>query len=444
MAAYGLCRELARVQLCERYSIRVLGEEPRPAYDRVNISSLFSGQSADELTLAPVDWYDEHGIDLRTDSLIRRLYPKQQFVEDEQGRRHHFDRLVLATGSRPWLPPIPGIESEGVFVYRTIEDLQSIRSYIEARGAKRSAVIGGGLLGLEAAKVMMDLGLSVSIVEMAPGLMPRQLDARGARVLKQRIEALGVEVHLTRRTSQIERHGDILRLSFQQQQGLEVDVLLVAAGIRPRDELGAEAGLQLGQRGGFAVNRFLQTSVPNIYAIGECAAFEDYTYGLVAPCYRMAEVLAGRLADQDVEFSRADESAELKLLGIPVTALGKALGNAAGGVVIQNEDEGGYRKLILEQGRVIGASSVGECEDLDMLRLAVNQQKRLWPHQRSRFAKSGRLSPIGESLPVSQWPADATVCACHGVQRASLTAAVDSGADTVEALAEQTLASTSC
>lgn len=444
MAGFGICDRLVRRNLHTQFDIVLFGEEPRPAYDRVNLSQLFSGRSAGDLLLAQREWYDQHQIRLETNRRVVRIDTGSRLLWNQDGKSEPFDRLVLATGSSPWVPPIEGTEHAGVFVYRTIDDLEAIRDYVIERGAKNSAVIGGGLLGLEAARVMLDLNLSTSIIEVAPGLMPRQLDAVAARVLKRRVEALGVAVHLTRRTARIERAGDKLQLHFDNAPPQTVDVLVIAAGIRPRDELAASSGLERGRRGGFAVNQHLETNVPGIYAIGECASLDDYTYGLVAPCYRMADVLADRLAGLDSEFVGADESAELKLLGVPVRALGRAIGQSRTGVIVTHEDEAGYRKIILEQGRVAGAAGVGDWDDIDSVRLAVGRQQRLWPHQRGRFARTGRLSPASENLTIHQWPADATVCSCLGITRGALTAAIDDGANRVETLAVATGASSAC
>ena len=448
MAAYGLCNRLVGRGLHKRFQVVVIGEEPRPAYDRVNLSKIFSGRTADDLALAPKEWYSNHGLDLKTARRVIRIDRGERIVMCNDGYQQPYDKLVLATGSYPWVPPIPGTDLPGVFVYRTIEDLERIRAFVENRKCKTSAILGGGLLGLEAAKVMLDLGVDASVIEMAPGLMPRQLDARAARVLRRRVEALGVNVHVTRRTEAIEQTNanpnDGLTIRFANADPIRVDLLVVAAGIRPRDEIAQSADLDVGKRGGFAINRRLQTSDPNIYAIGECASFEDYTYGLVAPCYRMADILADRLAGEESEFRGADESAELKLLGVPVVALGRPIGLSTGGVVVTNDDANGVRRIILEQGRVAGAAGVGEWSDLDMVRVAVNKQQRIWPHQRRRFAKTGRLYAAGVSLPVNQWPADATVCACLGIKREALSAAIDGGAADVDALVVKTGASTAC
>ena len=212
-----------------------------------------------------------------------------------------------------------------MFVYRTLGDLSAIQEHVQNVRAKRGAVIGGGLLGLEAAKVLHDLGVHCSVIEMAPGLMPRQLDAGGAALLKQRVESMGLDVHLVRRTKAIQEStsGPSFVVSFTNAADLEVDVLVIAAGIRPNDELADQCGLEKGERGGFVVDKQLCTSDPSICAIGECASFNDHVYGLVAPCYRMADVLAARLSGEEVSFLGADESAELKLLGIQVRNFGE-------------------------------------------------------------------------------------------------------------------------
>ncbi len=385
MAAYGLCAGLARHALTERLAVTIIGEEPQPAYDRVNASKIFSDRPIEKLLLAPRQWYQDHRIALHVGRRIDRIDPQTKCVVDCNGKMEPYDQLVLATGSYAWVPPIPGVENRGVFVYRTIDDLLGIRDYVSQSQSRRAAVIGGGLLGLEAAKVLVDLGLETSVLEVAPGLMPRQLDRHAAAILRQRVEAMGVAVHVVRRTERVDANDGGLTIHFQNAKPLDVDVLVIAAGVRPRDELAKAAGLVIGKRGGVVIDPHLQTSDPNIFAIGECASFNQHLYGLVAPCYRMADVLADRMAGLPSEFTGADESAELKLLGVPVVALGRPIGEASAGVVLKHEDAGGYRKIILEQGRITGAAGVGEWDEIRLLRHAINKQQRLWPHQRSRF-----------------------------------------------------------
>jgi len=444
MAGFGLSDRLANHQVEGVYEITLFGDEPQLAYDRVNLSKLFSGRSAEDLQLADRQWYRDQKIDVRSGRRIVSIDRKRNQVLDDSGEVTDYDRLVLATGSRAWVPPILGSDLPGVFVYRTIDDLLAIQKHVDETKAKSAAVIGGGLLGLEAAKVMLDLDVSVSVIEMAPVLMPRQLDTIGAKVLKDRVETLGVNVLLTMRTESIQTHEDGLRINFVEEDPLDVDLLVVAAGIRPRDELAEDAGLGLGKRGGFAVNDRLQTNDPDIYAIGECASVNDYTYGLVAPCYLMADTLADQLMGVDSRFEKADESAELKLLGVPVVALGTAIGASPDGIILTHQDEFGYRKLIVEFGKIVGAAGVGQWDDIDTVRVAVGRRRRISRRERKRFLETGRLSPVGQALSVAQWPFDATVCSCLGVTRGQLTEAFSSGAVTSEQLSEATGAGTGC
>ncbi|ELP35285.1 FAD-dependent oxidoreductase [Rhodopirellula baltica] len=444
MAAHGFCKRVIGSTQRSRFAISVYGEEPRPAYDRVNLSSLLSGRPESDLLLSPREWYEANDIDLHTGRRITRIDLQRQQIHDDQGGVQSYDHLVLATGSYPWVPPISGSDSPGVFVYRTIDDLEAIQRYVREHGAKTSAVVGGGLLGLEAAKVITDLGLATTILEVAPGLMPRQLDAQAAKVLREKVESLGVDVHVTRRTKAIEPRDGRLTLQFENAEPSQVDIVLVAAGIRPRDELARDAGLELGPRGGIAVNRRLETSDPHVFAIGECAAVDGHIHGLVAPCYRMADVLAARLAGEQTEFVDSEEAVELKLLGVPVITLGKAIGESTSGVVVTHDGENGYRKLILEQGRVVGAASVGEWDDVNLIRMSVAQHKRLWPTQRVRFQRTGMPYAGGTGLQIHQWPGHATVCSCMGVTRHQLGMAIVDGHVTAAQLSAATGAGTAC
>ena len=445
MAGYGLCDRLVNCEAHRSYKVTIFGDEPTPAYDRVNLSKLFSGRTADELELAPREWYDEHGITLKTGCRITEIDRESKEIVDQNGARYPYNRLVLATGSRPKVPPIPGAELPGVFVYRTLDDLESIRRFVTDGKAKVGAVIGGGLLGLEAAKVLQDLGLQTTVIEMAPGLMPRQLDSDAAGLLKQRVEELGVAVHLVRRTESITpRDDDRLRMHFANAEPLDVDVLIIAAGVTPNDSLARESGLSIGPHGGIAIDSRLRTSDPNVFAIGECASFKDHVFGLVAPCFRMADVLANRLAGQTDEFRGADESAELKLLGVNVAALGLAIGESPGGIKITQRSDTGYRKLILDRGRIVGAACVGDWDELPQIRQAVMKQTQLWPWQRRRFVRTGSPWLPGGAIPVADWPAESVICSCLAVTKQSITRWVDEGIRDANKISELSGASTAC
>jgi nitrite reductase (NADH) large subunit len=259
-------------------------EEAVPAYDRVHLSEYFAGKTGDALCLANVAWYADRGIELFLGERATKIDRARRLVISSKGREVPYDKIVLATGSSAFVPPIPGASRPGVFVYRTLDDLDAISAY--ARSSKTAVVIGGGLLGLEAAKAALDLGLETHVVEFASRLMPRQLDEMGARLLQDKIEALGIQVHLNKVTSRFAGEGDtgaVSALDFTDGESLPVDLVIISAGIRPRDDIAAASGIEVGPRGGILVDDSLTTSDPDIYAVGECALHRGMIYGLVGP-----------------------------------------------------------------------------------------------------------------------------------------------------------------
>lgn len=443
MVSKSFCDALTKAPVPEPgYAIKVFGEEPRPAYDRVHLTDYFSGKTADDLELAPRSWYRDRNIALRTGERVVAIDRSKQLIHCQSGQQHSYDKLVLATGSRPFVPPIPGVDLDRVFVYRTIEDLEAISAC--SQQCRTAAVLGGGLLGLEAAKALRDKQLIPHVVEMAPGLMPRQLDRDGAEYLRQRVERMGVHVHLTKRTQSIEQHGDYVVVRFDSGDSLAVDMVVISAGIRPCDELARDSGLDVGPRGGVVVADNLATSDPNIYAIGECACHRNVVYGLVAPCYQMANALANRFRGGDQIFAGGDQSARLKLLGVDVATFGEPLGEAAGATVISAAVRQGIRKLLLRDQRLVGAMGVGDWPEADRVGAAVAEWKRPWAWELRRFQKTGNLWPDDVTDDVSRWPPAAVVCSCLRIKRSDLTTACQQGCVSVDGLAEKTGASSVC
>ncbi len=441
MVGHAFCQALVRHQAMQQWQIDVFGEEPHVAYDRVRLTQLFSDPNS-SLTLSPQDWYQQVGVNLVTSQKVDNIDRQNREVICQDGQHYPYDRLVLATGSRPFVPPIEGVDLPGVFLYRTLDDLQKIRDY--AANCRSAAVMGGGLLGLEAGKAALDLGLEAHVLEVAPSLMPRQLDSAGGALLKTRVEALGVHVHVLCRCDRIEPLGSGLRLHFTNGETLRVDMLIISAGIVPRDELARDADLEIATRGGIVVDDQLRTSDRHIYAIGECAVHREKHYGLVGPGIQMADILAANCCGEKQQFLYGDQSAKLKLMGVDVAALGDALGETPNSRIVSSSTEDSYRKLIFAGNCVVGATAVGEWDEIDRVRDLITHARRLWPWQISRFRRTGRLWPADTLNSPWDWPENAVICSCVGVTKGQICEAVQSGAADAEAVTTLTRASTVC
>jgi nitrite reductase (NADH) large subunit len=422
------------------FDITVLCEEVRPAYDRVHLSSYFADKNAESLSLAPLPWYSERTIDLRLGEGAKSIDRESKTVTTTNREMLSYDKLILATGSAPFVPNVPGIKKNGVFVYRTIEDLDNMIHH--AKNRKKAAVIGGGLLGLEAAKALMDLGLETHVLERSSRLMTRQLDAQGAALLRQKMEALGVHVHLNKNSKEVLGEESVTGLQFTDDTTLGLDMIVVSAGIRPRDELAKQAGLTLGERGGILVNDSLQTSDPDIYAIGECALHGTMVYGLVAPGYRQAETAAKHLLGEDVSFKGADLSTKLKLLGVDVASIGNATLETAHSAVTLNSRTGIYKKLIYSDEQVLlGAILVGDVSDYGTL-LNYYQQKKPLPDVPESLLVAA--SEKGASAGVATFADDATICSCENVSKGVITSQIQGGCHDMAGLKKSCKAGTGC
>lgn len=439
MAAHRVCRQMIARGGQRQYRMIVFADESRPPYDRVRLTDFFHRRNPDYLLLDAPDWYRQHGIDLRLGAAVTAIKPQPQVVQAARDQVVHYDRLILATGSRPLLPPIAGTEHEGVFVYRTLDHLQAILARRQV--SQRAVVIGGGLLGLEAARALHELGLDTVVVEMADYLMPRQLDPEGAALLLAEVERQGVQVLLGRQTERIDKTERGLTLCFRAHAPLTVDMVVISAGIAPRGELAAAAGLHCTPRGAIVVDDRLQTSDPNIYAIGECAAHRNQVYGLAAPAFAMADVVVDRLlGKQQAIFTGADLSTRLKLLGVDVTVLGDYL---QPGDIEVHRAAGVYRKLVLKQGRLVGTIAVGAWGQIGQVQSAVQVERRIGKRHLNRFRATGSLWGNGVQ-PIQQWPAPALVCNCCRVSKGDLVRARQGGALSLAALARATGATTVC
>ncbi|MXP55835.1 nitrite reductase large subunit [Pantoea sp. Seng] len=428
-----------------QFAITVFCEEPRVAYDRVHLSAYFSHHTAEELSLVRPGYYEKHQVNLLIGERAITINRDEKLIHSNTGRAVHYDTLIFATGSYPWIPPIKGAEGSDCFVYRTIEDLNAIEAC--ARRSQRGAVIGGGLLGLEAAGALKNLGIETHVIEFAPGLMAEQLDAQGGEQLRRKIEQMGVRVHTGKNTQQIVHHAKGGKtLEFADGSALDVDFIVFSTGIRPQDKLAKQCGLEIGQRGGIAINDRCQTRDPAIYAVGECAAWQNRLFGLVAPGYKMAQVASDALLGRDSAFSGADMSAKLKLLGVDVGGIGDAHGRTPGArsYMWLDEQKHIYKRLIVSEDNrtLLGAVLVGDTSDYgNLLQLALNNIAL--PDN-----PEGLILPAGSGekpvLGVDSLPDSAQICSCFDVSKGDIVKAVQAGCHTVAMLKSETRAGTGC
>ncbi|GAB4276778.1 MAG: nitrite reductase large subunit NirB [Methylomicrobium sp.] len=429
----------------ENYRIVVFCEEPRPAYDRVHLSEFFSGKTAEDLSLVDENFFAEHGITVHLGDRAKTIDRSNKIVLSEQGVEIAYDKIVLATGSYPFVPPVPGHERDRCLVYRTIEDLHAIRN--AAQQSKVGVVVGGGLLGLEAAKALKDLGLTTHVVEFAPRLMAVQLDEGGGALLKRKIEALGVTVHLNKNTTLIDDGETCLhKMNFAGGDALETDLILFSAGIRPRDDIARACELEVGPRGGIVIDNQCRTSDPDIFAIGECALWNNRIFGLVAPGYAMARTVVSVLEGREEYFSGADMSTKLKLMGVDVASIGDAHAQTPGALVYtyQNGDSEIYKRLVVsgDKKRLLGAVLVGEASDYGTLLQYCLNGIELPEHPDSLILPRHGGEPVGlgpDALPMS-----AQICSCHDVSKAAICSAIEAGCHSVGALKSKTKAGTGC
>ncbi|MCU0431082.1 MAG: nitrite reductase large subunit NirB [Cytophagaceae bacterium] len=426
MVGYKFCEKLIAKAGKGTFELTVFGEEPRPAYDRVHLSSYFTGTSVDDLLMAPASWYPENDISLIVSDPVISIDRQAKTITSHKGIQKKYDYLILATGSSAFVPQVKGVEKDGIFVYRTIEDLDMMIAY--AGKSKKGVVIGGGLLGLEAAKALLDLGLETHVVEFAPRLMPRQLDEAGALALKTKLESLGIQIHLNKSTSSFEGAESVNALLFADGSVLETDMVVISAGIRPRDEVASKAGIEIGKRGGIIVNDRLQTSDPSIFAIGECALYQEMIYGLVAPGYEMADVVVNTLMGGAKMFAPFDMSTKLKLIGVDVASFGDCFiaEPACKTLVLEDRNKGIYKRLnISNDGKtLLGGILVGEAENYNMLHQMVKNSMVLPPDPEDLLLppRKGKSESAGGGL--DGLPDEALVCSCEGVSKGAICSAV--------------------
>ncbi len=446
MVGQNFLQTMAASDAADGYEIITFCEEPRPAYDRVHLSEYFSGKTAEDLSIVDDDFFQTNNVKIFLGEKAVAIDRANKSVVSDQGNIINYDKLVIATGSYPFVPPIPGHDRDGCCVYRTIEDLEAIVA--GAKNANIGVVVGGGLLGLEAAKALQELNLDTHVVEFAPRLMAVQIDQNGGELLRRKIEGLGVKVHTAKNTTQI-TDGNQCRhnMQFADGENLEADLIVFSAGIRPRDELARKSGLELGQRGGIVIDNHCLTSDSDIYAIGECALWNGQIFGLVAPGYQMARTVVEHLNNNDGVFTGADMSTKLKLLGVDVASIGDAHATSQGAKSYTYTDEVAqiYKRVIISENgqRLLGAVLIGDTDCYDtLLQYCINGiDLPEYPDQLILPAREGS-EPIG--LGPDALPAAAQICSCYDVSKGQICEAIDAGCTTIPALKSETCASTGC
>lgn len=444
MVGHHFIEQLTKVNNND-YDIATFSEESRLAYNRVMLTSYFTGNSADDLALATSKGYDAQQVKYFLNDQVISIDRQQKTISTSSGKFLSYDKLVLATGSFPFVPPVPGKDQSHVHVYRTLNDLDAIEK--SAKSSKVGVVIGGGLLGLEAANAIKQLGLSTHVVEFAPRLMAVQLDQEGGDLLRDKITALGVTVHTGKNTTEIVKgENSRYRMNFADGSFLETDVIVFSAGIRPQDTLARQCGLAIGERGGIIIDDHCLTNDQSVYAIGECALWDNRIFGLVAPGYAMAKVAVSHLTKAEgKKFTGADMSTKLKLLGVEVGSIGDAHGNTPDSQSYSFVDSvlGTYKKIVVSADgkKLLGAVLVGDTSEYSQwLPLVLNNVVLTDPPEYLLIPKSDsdNLSNIGTL------PDNAQICACYDVSKLVLSEAIGNGANDVEALQSCTSAGTGC
>jgi nitrite reductase (NADH) large subunit len=443
MAGYKFCEKFVKYKLSKKYDLIVFGEEQYPAYDRVNLTNYFIVSSAEELFMAPVSWYAENKIVLRRGEQVIEISRSEKLVKTSNGQTESYDKLIFATGSNPFVPNINGLKLAGVFVYRTIDDLNKIKSYISS--AKKALVIGGGILGLEAARALLQKKLSVSVIEISAQLMPRQLDTTAGKILLTSLNNLGLTVLFQKKIVSIEGEQTIKYVKFSDGSQEAADIVIISAGIIPRDELAKNAGLKIGHNGGIVVNDHTLTSDPNIYAIGECAFIGGRIWGLAAPCFEMADVLAARLSGIFKVFSGDVVFSKLKVVETSVVSFGDSIAEFESGesFIQSDEDAGIYRRINISEDkkRLIGGILIGDISGHANFLQIMRNKGRITVSAEELMANLSAAS----APKIMELPDNTKICICEDVLKGEILDIIRTNHITrLEAVKQLTRAGTGC
>ncbi|WP_368503282.1 nitrite reductase large subunit NirB [Alkalihalophilus sp. As8PL] len=430
----------------ERFSMTVFGEEPHPNYNRIMLSSVLQGDSTvDDIVLNSYEWYEEHDITLHTGDPIIKVDTKKQVVYSQSGLACNYDKLIFATGSNPFMLPLPGADKEGVIAFRNIKDCETM---IEtSKNYKKAVVIGGGLLGLEAARGLLNLNMHVDVIHISDFLMERQLDEPAGKMLQEELEAQGMTFHLKKNTEKILGEKRVEEVRFTDGTSIDTDLVVMAVGIKPNIELGKKSGLKTERA--IVVNDYMETSAENVYAVGECAEHRGIAYGLVAPLYEQGKVLAAHICSTEKTSEPGYQGSivytQLKVSGVDVFSAGMFQDNEKTKAIrVHDEFEGLYKKVVVQDNKVVGAVLFGDTGDSPRLLNMMRSGEDI--SQMSKVAilpsESGSESKVS---PVVAMADGETICGCNGVSKGEICSAIsDQGLTTVDQVKLCTNAGRSC
>lgn len=445
MAGARLVEDVIAADPDHDFAITVFGDEPYGNYNRILLSNVLNGsQDPKEIFLNPLAWYEENHVTLHAGKRVTRIDREAKVVYAD-GVEEPYDALVFATGSRPFVPPIPGTTHKGVFVFRTIDDCRNIAAY--AKGKKTAVVIGGGLLGLEAAKGLMTHDVAVTVVEMGPWLMGVQLDEAGGKVLQQTIEKLGITVKTGASTKEFaaDEHGAVRAVVFADGSEAEADIVVISAGIRPNKELAAESGLACDRA--LLVDDTLQTNDPSVFGVGECVQHRGMVYGLVAPIWEQTKALAARLTGTNPEaaYTGSKLATKLKVMGVELASMGRVSDVKPTDEVVTFAEPGRqvYWKAIVRDGKVVAGCLLGDLGPADEV---VNyfMTERPAPARRLELFFGSGTTTQGADFSLADMPDDKQICDCNGVCKGAIVKAIKGGKTTVQAVGKATRAGTGC
>ncbi|NRD77866.1 NAD(P)/FAD-dependent oxidoreductase [Bacillus sp. BRMEA1] len=437
MAGVRCIEEIIKLEP-DMFEIAIFGSEPHPNYDRIQLSKVLQGDtSIKDITINDWEWYEKNQILLYPGETVVSIQADEQFIITSKGRQVQYDKLIIATGSLPIMLPIPGADKEGITAFRDIKDCEKMLEY--SKSHKKAAVIGGGLLGLEAARGLLNLGMEVSVIHLGDCLMERQLDKTAGQMLQKELEQQGMNFYLEKQTKEIFGGEKVEGLRFSDGEEIAADLVVMAVGIRPNIQLAKDSGIPVNR--GILVNDWLETEVPNVYAVGECAEHREIVYGLVAPLYEQGKVLAKRICGQEASpYTGSTVSTKLKVSGVDVFSAGDIFGNEQVKTMMAYDDYSRtYKKILIKDGKMIGAVLFGDTSEGNRLLALIKKGADIL-----EYTESGKSEQTGGSL-VASMADEEIICGCNGVTKGAIVNAIQTqGLTTVEQVKGCTSASRSC